>query len=61
MPERDRDGNVIITPIDLWQKLDRLDHKFEQFKWQIIGGATVVSVIFGALAGSLANYIMKGN
>lgn len=57
MPES-RDGEVVITPLDLWQwmqKLDRRVARIERFVYTVTGGGIVV----GVLVGWIGEYLQK--
>lgn len=60
MPEDDGHGGVIITPKDLWDKLQSMDKRIariERFVYTVTGGGIIIGAILGWLGNYAANHV----
>lgn len=61
--ENDEDGRIIVTPLDLWNKLEEVSKRvanLERFRWAAMGGGTVLGALFGTFGAYLTNYVLNG-
>lgn len=66
MPEQGTNGEVIITTVDIWNKLLDIESvmgkrisSLERYRWLTAGGGVIIGGALTIFGGYLTNYVLR--